>query len=73
MSIEDRAQDHEAIEWAARNAPRAAAVQHRPGEEGYGPRYCEECGSTMPELRRANGWKLCTSCQSAVERGRIRR
>lgn len=73
MSIEDRAQDHEATEWAARNAPRAAAAQHQPSDPGYGPKYCDECESVMPALRRANGWRLCTSCQGHVERGRFKR
>ena len=73
MSIEDRAQDHEATEWAARNAPRAPAAQFTPGQPGYGPQYCDECGSTMPALRRANGWDLCTACQRHVEHGRLKR
>lgn len=73
MSLEDRAQEQEAAEWAARNAPRATRPQFEPGQAGYGPKFCEECESTMPALRRANGWVLCTSCQSAVERGLIRR
>jgi RNA polymerase-binding transcription factor DksA len=73
MSIEDRAQDHEATEWAARNAPRASAAQFAPEDAGYGPKYCEECGSTMPVLRRQHGWRLCTSCQGHVERGRLKR
>lgn len=73
MSLEDRAQEHEAVEWAARNASRPAPRLFEPGQEGYGPAFCEECQSTMPALRRAHGWVLCTSCQSAVERGHIRR
>lgn len=73
MSLEDQAQQHEASEWARRNAPRPEKPTFKPGEAGYGPKYCEECGSNMPELRRANGWVLCTSCQTAVERGHIRR
>lgn len=73
MSLEDRAQEHEAVEWAARNAPRPARPLFEPGQDGYGPEFCEECQSTMPALRRANGWVLCITCQSAVERGRIRR
>ena len=73
MSLEDRAQEHEAKEWAYRNAARPERVTYKPGDAGYGPAFCEECESPMPELRRANGWVLCTSCQSAVERGRIRR
>lgn len=73
MSLEDQAQEQEALEWAARNAPRAARPMFEPGQPGYGPQFCEECESAMPALRRANGWVLCTTCQSAVERGLIRR
>lgn len=73
MSMEDRAQEHEAAEWARNNAPRPQKPTYQPGDAGYGPEFCDECESPMPELRRANGWVLCTSCQSAVERGRIRR
>ena len=73
MSMEDQAHEREVAEWAARNAPRTPRPTFEPGQKGYGPKYCEECESEMPELRRANGWRLCTGCQSAVERGRIRR
>ena len=73
MSLEDKAQDHEAAEWLARNTSRPDKPIYKPGEPGYGPKWCEECGSAMPDLRRANGWLLCTSCQTAVERGHIRR
>lgn len=73
MSLEDKAQEHEAAEWLARNTRRPEKPTYQPGEAGYGPEECEECLSVMPPLRRANGWVLCTGCQSAVERGRIRR
>lgn len=67
MSIEDRAQEHEAQEWAIINRPREVA-KYAPGEPGYGPEECEECGAEMHPVRRAHGFVLCTSCQSAVER-----
>ena len=73
MSQEDQAQEREVAEWATRNAPRPPRPHFDPGQAGYGPKFCEECESAMPDLRRENGWVLCTSCQSAVERGRIRR
>lgn len=73
MSIEDKAQDHEAAEWEHRNAPPPPRPTFKPGDAGYGPKECDECESTMPPLRRANGWVLCTRCQSLVESGRLRR
>lgn len=66
MSIENAAQDHEAKEWEARNAPRATQPTYKPGEAGYGPSECE-CGADMPPNRRADGRLLCTLCQSAEE------
>lgn len=74
MSIEDRAQDHEAHEWAIRNLhrkelPPAAA----PGEPGYGPEECDECGAEMPAVRRSYGFRMCTACASRHESARARR
>ena len=71
MSLEDKAQDHEASEWAMRNTAHPDKPMFGPSDAGYGPKECEECESTMPLLRRANGWVLCTSCQSLVERGQL--
>lgn len=68
MSLEDRAQEHEAAEWEIRNRPREPKKLIEPGAPGYGPSECEDCGNPMPELRRANGWSLCTECQSLIER-----
>ena len=73
MSLEDRAQEHEAVEWAMRNGQRAEGKTYAPGEPGYGPAECEECDEPMPTLRRANGWSLCTACKAAQERFRARR
>lgn len=66
MSLEDNAQDHEAKEWAIRNQPREVA-RYAPGEAGYGPSECQECGAGMHPVRRGYGFKTCTPCQSALE------
>ena len=66
MNIADNAQDHEAHEWALRNAPREVK-QYKPGDAGYGPEECDECGDKMHPVRRGHGFRLCTSCQSARE------
>lgn len=73
MSLEDKAQEHEAAEWEMRNARRPDRQLFNPSDAGYGPKECDECDATMPPLRRANGWVLCTRCQSLVENGRLRR
>lgn len=67
MSFDDKAQEHEALEWAQINAPRKPQPTYKPGEPGYGPSECTECGEPMPELRRIDGRKLCTCCASALE------
>lgn len=73
MSLEDKAQEHEAAEWAIRNAPRPERPTYTPSDPGYGPKECDECEATMPAFRRQHGWRLCTNCQSLAERGRLRR
>lgn len=72
MEIEDAAQIHELREWEARNAPRAAALAHKPGDHLYGPEECDQCEAPMPTLRREMGSRLCTACASAAERRRGR-
>ena len=75
MSLEDKAQEHEAQIWAINNRPREVA-SYQPGEKGYGPEDCEECGADMHPVRRAHGFKVCTPCASALESktsGRVRR
>lgn len=67
MSLEDHAQDYEAKEWAARNAAKPVRPTYALGEPGYGPEECDRCGADMHPVRRANGWRLCTPCQSAIE------
>lgn len=70
MSLEDTAQEHEAAEWEMRNRARAARPTFKPGDEGYGPEDCDDCGAEMPSLRRENGWRLCTACQTLIEKRR---
>ena len=67
MSFEDKAQEHEAMEWAQINAPREPQPTFKPGEPGYGPEECDECGADMHPVRRAYGFALCTACKSACE------
>ena len=69
MSIEDNAQAHEAQEWEIRNRAREV-VSYAPGEKGYGPEECEQCGADMHPVRRSYGFKVCTPCASATERRR---
>jgi len=69
MSLEDNAQEHEAKIWAINNRPREV-VSYKPGDAGYGPEECVECGAEMHPVRRAHGFKLCTPCASATERRR---
>lgn len=66
MSLEDNAQQHELQEWEMRNAPRQVST-YQPGEPGYGPEECDLCGAEMHQVRRANGWRLCTACQTKRE------
>lgn len=75
MSIEDRAQDHEAKLWEMANAPRPERPTYGPEHPLYGPENCEGCEATMPVFRRRHGWQLCTECQSDAEKtmGRQRR
>lgn len=67
MSQEDRAQDQEILEWERNNKVRPQKT-YSPHEAGYGPQWCAECSDAMPELRRADGRKLCTPCQARRER-----
>lgn len=67
MSMEDAAQDHEVRIWEINNRPRPEAKKYAPGQDGYGPEECVECGDDMPALRRENGWCLCTACKAKTE------
>lgn len=69
MSIEDNAQAHEAQEWEIRNRAREV-VSYQPGDKGYGPEECEQCGADMHPVRRSYGFMVCTPCASATERQR---
>lgn len=67
MSDADHAQEFELMDWERNN--RARSVQRRfvPGESGYGPAECEECGDDMPPERRAMGSRICTDCKARQE------
>lgn len=74
MSIEDRAQEHEQQEWERRNVlARRAPPPAAPTDPDYGPERCDECEDNMPALRRSYRCRLCTSCQTALERSASRR
>lgn len=73
MSIEDRAQEHEAQMWEKINQPRQQQPTFSPGEAGYGPAECNECGDDMPDVRRGYGYSICTACQSTHEERARRR
>lgn len=73
MSDEDRAQDQELLDWERNNRPRPARRQFEPGEPGYGPAECAECGDDMPAARRAMGSHLCTECKTRQEDQQKRR
>lgn len=68
MNLEDMAQQHEAQLWEERNShwDRQPAVKN-PGDPGYGPAECDDCGEDMHPVRRRYGFKACTKCQSEVE------
>jgi len=66
MSLEDNAQAHEAMLWEIANRPRDVK-SYAPGEKGYGPEECDECGAEMHPVRRGHGFRLCTPCQTSRE------
>lgn len=70
MSQEDRAQDEEVFQWELINRARAPAPRFKLSDKGCGPRFCSDecCGEPMPRQRRREGKKLCTACQSALEK-----
>lgn len=70
MSLEDKAQEHEAKEWELRNTRRPEQPTYKPGEPGYGPEECQECDADMPAKRREYGYRLCTACATEAERAR---
>ena len=49
-----------------------AKFKYAPGEKGYGPEACDECGTEIPEVRRQYGYCLCVQCAEAEERSRRR-
>lgn len=66
MSIEDKAQQHEVLIWEQNNRAREV-TRFQPGEKGYGPAECEDCGADMHPVRRSYGFIRCTRCASALE------
>lgn len=72
MSMEDEAQRIELMMWERNNAPRPAPVKYEPGQPGYGPAECDECGEPMPEARRAHGFVVCVPCKQIEESVRSR-
>lgn len=66
MSLEDKAQEHEAAIWAQNNRPREVKA-FKPGEPGYGPAECVDCEREMHKVRRGYGFIRCTACASALE------
>lgn len=68
MSIEDKAQEHEAFEWELRNSARKGPMKYTQGEPGYGPALCIVCEDDMPEVRRSYGFTLCVECKTVQER-----
>lgn len=67
MSMEDIAQEVELKQWELNNASRQAPVKYAPGDAGYGPAECDECGSDMPAARRAHGFTICVACKTSQE------
>lgn len=69
MSLEDKAQEHEAQQWELRNIHRKALPPPAaPGDHDYGPALCDDCEAPMPPLRRAWRLSMCTACTTEVER-----
>jgi len=67
MSIEDIAQQVEALDWELNNRPRMPRSLYAPDDDEYGPAECVECDMPMPELRRAMGCELCVPCKERIE------
>lgn len=68
MSLEEKAQEHEAKVWLQQQQLRVVPPMYQPQDAGYGPAECVRCDAPMPALRRQNGWRLCTACQTKAER-----
>lgn len=67
MSLEDKAQEIELKQWELNNKPRPAPLRYSPGDAGYGPEFCDECGSDIPRERREHGYSVCVDCKSKQE------
>lgn len=66
MSLEDKAQEHEAMLWEQNNRAREV-TRFQPTDKGYGPAECVDCGDDMHPVRRSYGFTRCTKCASARE------
>lgn len=73
MSDEDRAQALELLDWERNNRSRPQRLRYIPGDPGYGPGECAECGDDMPPERRAMGSHVCTGCKVRQEELQRRR
>lgn len=69
MSLEDKAQEHDAQVWTINNT-RPPIVISQPGEPGYGQEFCRKCGDDVHPVRRSYGFNFCTPCASAAEKKR---
>lgn len=67
MSVEDKAQELEALEWQRNNRVRTQAT-YTPDHEKYGPSLCEDCDDEMTPERRALGKKHCVFCTEIHDR-----
>lgn len=70
MSLEDRAQDHEATLWSMRNDAVRKPVRYCPLDTGYGQQDCTECGDAVGIPRRELGFSICFDCASAAEKSK---
>ena len=68
MALEDLAQDIELRQWELNNLNRQPLPHYEPGDPGYGPEECEECGAEMHPVRRAMGAVLCVDCKTRHDR-----
>lgn len=63
----DMAQDIELRAWKSLNERPTKQTRFEPHEPGYGPAECEECGTKLPEQRRAWGFDICVPCKQREE------
>jgi RNA polymerase-binding transcription factor DksA len=68
MSEADQAQAREIREWEMINNRSVQQTKYAPGDAGYGPEECDECGAQMIPERRAWGFTICIACKQAEEK-----